>query len=162
MQRDRRTGCVPTGFQGFGAEPATVPGHPFGLNLSANDRPLLAFLKTPGTVTRVGPRGSCGRRETPNNGERSPVAGPGAWRGDRSGGSGLGRHSPGIWDREGNLVIEDRNAAGWNCQEERCMDVHCVEMVAGEVNDTDGWERLACAFTALARFRVAITGAIAG
>jgi len=37
---------VPTGFKGL-APTRAVPGHPFGLSLSADDRAaLIAFLKT--------------------------------------------------------------------------------------------------------------------
>ncbi|MBZ5617537.1 MAG: hypothetical protein LAQ69_02205 [Acidobacteriia bacterium] len=42
-----RSDYVPTGFRGFGVEHRAVPGHPFGLNLSADDKAaLIAFLKT--------------------------------------------------------------------------------------------------------------------
>jgi hypothetical protein len=38
---------VPTGFIGFGVKARAVKGHPFGLNLSVDDRAsLIAFLKT--------------------------------------------------------------------------------------------------------------------
>jgi cytochrome c peroxidase len=38
---------VPTGFKPYGAKTYAVKGHPFGLNLSAEDRrALIAFLKT--------------------------------------------------------------------------------------------------------------------
>jgi hypothetical protein len=38
---------VPTGFVGFGVKTRAIKGHPFGLNLSADDRAaLIAFLKT--------------------------------------------------------------------------------------------------------------------
>ncbi len=38
---------VPTGFRGFGVKTRAVPGHRFGLNLSAEERTaLIAFLKT--------------------------------------------------------------------------------------------------------------------
>lgn len=42
-----RDDYVPTGFVGFGVKTRAVKGHPFGLNLSADDRAaLIAFLKT--------------------------------------------------------------------------------------------------------------------
>jgi len=42
-----RNDYVPTGYGGFGVEHRAVPGHPFGLNLSAGDKAaLIAFLKT--------------------------------------------------------------------------------------------------------------------
>jgi hypothetical protein len=42
-----RSDYVPTGFKGFGVEKRAVPGHPFGLSLSPEDkRSLIAFLKT--------------------------------------------------------------------------------------------------------------------
>ena len=42
-----RPDYVPTGFKGFGMEHRAVPGHPFGLSLSPEDkRSLIAFLKT--------------------------------------------------------------------------------------------------------------------
>jgi hypothetical protein len=42
-----RPDYVPTGYKGFGVEKRAVPGHPFGLNLSADEkRSLIAFLKT--------------------------------------------------------------------------------------------------------------------
>jgi hypothetical protein len=38
---------VPTGFRGNGVEARAVEGHPFGLELSGEDRQaLIAFLKT--------------------------------------------------------------------------------------------------------------------
>jgi hypothetical protein len=38
---------VPTGFVGFGLKTRAVKGHPFGLNLTAEERKaLIAFLKT--------------------------------------------------------------------------------------------------------------------
>ncbi len=38
---------VPTGFKGYGVQHRAVPGHEFGLKLSADDkRALIAFLKT--------------------------------------------------------------------------------------------------------------------
>lgn len=38
---------LPTGFRGVGVKARAVPGHPFGLNLSAEDRTaLITFLKT--------------------------------------------------------------------------------------------------------------------
>ncbi len=38
---------VPTGFKGYGARTRAVTGHPFGLNLSPEDKKaLIAFLKT--------------------------------------------------------------------------------------------------------------------
>lgn len=38
---------VPTGFKGYGVTHRAVPGHPFGLNLSPEDKKaLIAFLKT--------------------------------------------------------------------------------------------------------------------
>src|SRR5262249_12782989 len=38
---------VPTGYKGYGVEHRGVPGHPFGLSLSAADKSaLIAFLKT--------------------------------------------------------------------------------------------------------------------
>ena len=45
--RRLRDDYVPTGFVGFGVKQRAVKGHPFGLNLSENDRAaLIAFLKT--------------------------------------------------------------------------------------------------------------------
>jgi hypothetical protein len=42
-----RDDYVPTGFKGYGVERRAVPGHEFGLRLSADDkRALIAFLKT--------------------------------------------------------------------------------------------------------------------
>lgn len=42
-----RDDYVPTGFKGYGIERRAVPGHEFGLRLSAEDkRALIAFLKT--------------------------------------------------------------------------------------------------------------------
>lgn len=42
-----RDDYVPTGFVGFGVKSRAVKGHPYGLNLSADDRSaLIAFLKT--------------------------------------------------------------------------------------------------------------------
>jgi RoxA-like, cytochrome c-like len=42
-----RRDYVPTGFKGYGIERRAVPGHPFGLGLSPEDkRSLIAFLKT--------------------------------------------------------------------------------------------------------------------
>ncbi len=42
-----RADYVPTGFKGAGVAARAVPGHPFGLSLSADDRTaLIAFLKT--------------------------------------------------------------------------------------------------------------------
>jgi hypothetical protein len=42
-----RDDYVPTGFVGFGVKTRAVKGHPYGLNLSAEDRAaLIAFLKT--------------------------------------------------------------------------------------------------------------------
>jgi hypothetical protein len=42
-----RDDYVPTGFKGHGVKTRAVKGHPFGLNLSAEDRKaLIAFLKT--------------------------------------------------------------------------------------------------------------------
>jgi hypothetical protein len=42
-----RDDYVPTGFKGYGVERRAVPGHEFGLRLSAEDkRALIAFLKT--------------------------------------------------------------------------------------------------------------------
>ena len=38
---------MPTGFKAYGLKAYAVKGHPFGLNLSAEDRKaLIAFLKT--------------------------------------------------------------------------------------------------------------------
>jgi hypothetical protein len=38
---------VPTGFKPYGAKTFAVKGHPFGLDLSVEDRKaLIAFLKT--------------------------------------------------------------------------------------------------------------------
>jgi len=38
---------VPTGYKGYGASPRAVTGHPFGLDLTPEDkRALIAFLKT--------------------------------------------------------------------------------------------------------------------
>lgn len=38
---------VPTGYKGYGVERRPVPGHPFGLALSADEKAaLIAFLKT--------------------------------------------------------------------------------------------------------------------
>jgi hypothetical protein len=38
---------IPTGFRGVGDARGPVDGHPFGLNLSAEDRvALIAFLRT--------------------------------------------------------------------------------------------------------------------
>ncbi len=45
--RRTRDDYVPTGFKPYGAKTYAVKGHPFGLNLSADDkRALIAFLKT--------------------------------------------------------------------------------------------------------------------
>jgi hypothetical protein len=42
-----RSDYAPTGFKGYSVTHRSVPGHPFGLNLSDNDKDaLLAFLKT--------------------------------------------------------------------------------------------------------------------
>jgi hypothetical protein len=42
-----RRDYVPTGFKGYGVDRRAVPGHPFGLTLSADDKSaLIAFLKT--------------------------------------------------------------------------------------------------------------------
>jgi hypothetical protein len=42
-----RSDYVPTGFKGIGVTRRAVPGHPFGLRLSAEERAaLIAFLKT--------------------------------------------------------------------------------------------------------------------
>ena len=42
-----RSEYVPTGFKGYGIRHRAVPGHPFGLGLSADDkRSLIAFLRT--------------------------------------------------------------------------------------------------------------------
>ncbi|MDQ2774651.1 MAG: hypothetical protein M3Y57_06960 [Acidobacteriota bacterium] len=42
-----RSDYVPTGFKGYGIEHRAVPGHPFGLGLSAEEKSaLIAFLKT--------------------------------------------------------------------------------------------------------------------
>src|SRR5262249_5403218 len=42
-----RDDYVPTGFKGYGVKTRAVKGHPFGLDLSADDRrALIAFLKT--------------------------------------------------------------------------------------------------------------------
>jgi hypothetical protein len=42
-----RDDYVPTGFKGYGVERRAVPGHEFGLRLSAEDkRALIAFLRT--------------------------------------------------------------------------------------------------------------------
>lgn len=38
---------VPTGFRGYGVEKRAIPGHPFGLHLSSDDKKaLIAFLRT--------------------------------------------------------------------------------------------------------------------
>jgi hypothetical protein len=45
--RRARAGYAPTGFKPYGAKTYAVKGHPFGLDLSAEDRrALIAFLKT--------------------------------------------------------------------------------------------------------------------
>ena len=45
--RRLRDDYVPTGFKGYGVTARAVKGHPFGLDLSADDRrALIAFLKT--------------------------------------------------------------------------------------------------------------------
>jgi hypothetical protein len=45
--RRLRDDYVPTGFKGYGAKTRAVPGHPFGLDLSLEDKKaLLAFLRT--------------------------------------------------------------------------------------------------------------------
>jgi hypothetical protein len=45
--RRLREDYVPTGFKAYGLKAYAVKGHPFGLNLSAEDRKaLIAFLKT--------------------------------------------------------------------------------------------------------------------
>ena len=45
--RRTRDDYVPTGFRPYGMKTYAVKGHPFGLNLSAEDkRALIAFLKT--------------------------------------------------------------------------------------------------------------------
>jgi hypothetical protein len=45
--RRLRSDYVPTGFKGFGVKTRAVPGHPFGLALSSNDKnALIAFLRT--------------------------------------------------------------------------------------------------------------------
>jgi hypothetical protein len=42
-----RDDYVPTGYVGHGVRTRAVPGHPFGLGLSADDKQaLIAFLKT--------------------------------------------------------------------------------------------------------------------
>ena len=42
-----REDYVPPGWKGYGIEHRAVPGHEFGLNLSAGDKKaLIAFLKT--------------------------------------------------------------------------------------------------------------------
>jgi hypothetical protein len=45
--RRLRDDYVPTGFRGYGVTARAVKGHPFGLDLSGEDRKaLIAFLKT--------------------------------------------------------------------------------------------------------------------
>lgn len=45
--RRMRDDYLPTGFCGLGVKVRAVKGHPFGLNLSTEDRQaLIAFLKT--------------------------------------------------------------------------------------------------------------------
>ena len=45
--RRLRDGYVPTRFKGYGVTHRAVKGHPFGLDLSAEDKKaLIAFLKT--------------------------------------------------------------------------------------------------------------------
>jgi hypothetical protein len=40
-------GYVPTGFKGYDGKTRSIPGHPFGLDLSAAERhDLIAFLRT--------------------------------------------------------------------------------------------------------------------
>ena len=46
-KRRLRNDYVPSGFRGAGVKSRPVTGHPFGLDLSAEDRKaLIAFLKT--------------------------------------------------------------------------------------------------------------------
>jgi hypothetical protein len=45
--RRLRSDYVPTGFKGFGVKTRAVPGHPFGLGLTADEKAaLIAFLRT--------------------------------------------------------------------------------------------------------------------
>jgi hypothetical protein len=46
-RRRLRDDYVPSGFKGYGVETRPVKGHPFGLNLSPDDKSaLIAFLRT--------------------------------------------------------------------------------------------------------------------
>jgi len=46
-RRRLRSDYIPTGYKGYGVTTRAVPGHPFGLTLSADDKAaLIAFLKT--------------------------------------------------------------------------------------------------------------------
>jgi hypothetical protein len=45
--RRLRSDYVPTGFRGFGVKTRAVPGHPYGLGLSSDEKvALIAFLRT--------------------------------------------------------------------------------------------------------------------
>jgi hypothetical protein len=42
-----RSNYIPTGFKGFGVKRRAVPGHPFGLGLTSDEKAaLIAFLRT--------------------------------------------------------------------------------------------------------------------
>jgi hypothetical protein len=45
--RRMEDGYVPSGFKGYGVKTRAVKGHPFGLELSSDDKnALIAFLRT--------------------------------------------------------------------------------------------------------------------